>query len=381
MRLRQRPLLKNNRPSQNVRRLPSRLLPQERWSDPVLLLTLRDLRHRFTRFSIVTLVAAVVFALLFLMNGLVEQFHREPIDTTRSFGAEQWVLATGSAGPFTSSASVNASGIAQLEAKVKSPIVVARATLHKDRESLEVVIIGHVPGALGTPKIVSGRAVKDPHEIVADRSLSTRIGDTVELGPVRYRVVGLTSHATVLAGVPLAYVGLGEAQDMVFGSREVVTGFLITGAVGALPPGSALRSNAEVADDTFHPLKNAIASVDLVRALLWLVAAVIIGAVVFLSALERQRDFAVLKAVGSTNGKLAGGLAIQAVIVALVAVLLAAGLQVLLRPAFPLRIRVPDADFWRVPLLASLTSLAAAAAGMRSVVRTDPASAFAGAGG
>ena len=347
----------------------------------MLLLTLRDLRHRFTRFSIVTLVAAVVFALLFLMNGLVEHFHREPIDTTLSFGAEQWVLATGSAGPFTSSASVNASGIAQLEAKEKSPFVVARGTLHRNDGSHEVVIIGHVPGALGTPRIVSGRAVKGTHEIVADRSLSARIGETVELGPVRYRVVGLTSNATVLAGVPLAYIGLGEAQDMVFGSRQVVSGFLTTGAVGAVPSGSALRSNAEVADDTFHPLKDAIASVDLVRALLWLVAAVIIGAVVFLSALERQRDFAVLKAVGSTNGKLAGGLAIQAVIVALVAVALAAGLQVLLRPAFPMRIRVPDADFWRIPLLASLTSLAAAAAGMRSVVRTDPASAFAGAGG
>ena len=357
------------------------MLTQERWCDPVLLLTLRDLRHRLTRFVVVTLVAAVVFALLFLMNGLVEQFHREPIDTTRSFGAEQWVLATGSAGPFTSSASVNISGLAQLEAKAKSPIVVARATLRDDDEAREVVLIGHVPGSLGTPKIVAGRSVKGPQEIVADRSLSTRIGDTVELGPVRYSVVGLTSHATVLAGVPLAYVGLGEAQDMVFGSREVVSGFLATGPVGALPPGLALRSNAEVAEDTFHPLKNAIASVDLVRALLWLVAAVIIGAVVFLSALERQRDFAVLKAVGSTNGKLAGGLAIQAVIGALVSVLIAAGLQVVLRPAFPLRIRVPDADFWRVPLFASLASLAAAAAGMRSVVRTDPASAFAGAGG
>jgi putative ABC transport system permease protein len=139
-------------------------------------------------------------------------------------------------------------------------------------------------------------------------------------------------------------------------------------------------TNEQVAKDTFHPLENAIASVDLVRALLWCIAAVIIGAVVYLSALERRRDFAVLKAVGATDRKLAGGLAVQAVLIAVVAVIIATGLQVLLRPAFPLRIRVPRADYWRVPLLAAVVGLLAAAAAMRSVVRTDPAVAFTGAG-
>ena len=367
----------------------------------MLLLTLRDLRHRRTRFLIVTTVAAVVFALLFLMNGLVEQFHREPVDTTRSFGADGWVLATGVAGPFTSSASVPLTAGKQLDAPRRSPIVVARASLHRGAltpgrvsaggssvsgssasgSSREVVIVGHDPKGLGAPRVIDGRTAASTGEVVTDRSIGARIGSDVQIGKDRYRVVGRTRNATVLAGVPLVYVVLGDAQDMVFGSRSVVTGFLVKGQPAALPPGMALRTNHEVAVDTFHPLKNAIVSIDLVRALLWLVAAVIIGAVVFLSALERQRDFAVLKAVGTTNAKLAGGLALQAVLIALLAVLVASVLQLLLRPAFPLRIRVPDADYWRLPLLGSLVALLAAAAGMRSVVRTDPASAFAGAGG
>ena len=357
----------------------------------MLLLTLRDLRHRRTRFLIVTTVAAVVFALLFLMNGLVEQFHREPVDTTRSFGADGWVLATGVAGPFTSSASVALTAGNQLDAPRRSPIVVARASLHRGTltpgavspggASREVVIVGHDPEGLGAPRVIDGRTAASTGEIVTDRSIGARIGSDVQIGQDRYRVVGRTRNATVLAGVPLVYIVLGDAQDMVFGSRSVVTGFLVKGRIAALPPGMAVRTNHEVADDTFHPLKNAIVSIDLVRALLWLVAAVIIGAVVFLSALERQRDFAVLKAVGTTNAKLAGGLALQAVLIALLAVLVASVLQLLLRPAFPLRIRVPDADYWRLPLLGSLVALLAAAAGMRSVVRAAPARAFAGAGG
>jgi putative ABC transport system permease protein len=44
------------------------------------------------------------------------------------------------------------------------------------------------------------------------------------------------------------------------------------------------------------------------------VAAGIIGSIVYLSALERQREFAVLKATGAANRSLLAGLALQAVL-------------------------------------------------------------------
>ena len=69
--------------------------------------------------------------------------------------------------------------------------------------------------------------------------------------------------------------------------------------------------------------------------LLWIVAAVIIGSVVYLSALERQRDFAVLKAIGMSNRTLLASLALQAVLVALGAVALAAIIADLPRARVP----------------------------------------------
>ena len=117
------------------------------------------------------------------------------------------------------------------------------------------------------------------------------------------------------------------------------------------------------------------------RILLWVVAAVIIGAVVYLSALERQRDFAVLKAIGTSNRTLLSSLALQAVIVALAAVAIAAVVQVFLAPAFPLKVSVPARAFWQLPLFAVVMALLAGLAGMRRVARSDPALAFAGAGG
>ncbi len=46
----------------------------------MLLLTFRDLRYRKVRFIVVTLLGALVFALLFVITGLVEQFNLEPVD-------------------------------------------------------------------------------------------------------------------------------------------------------------------------------------------------------------------------------------------------------------------------------------------------------------
>ena len=58
---------------------------------------------------------------------------------------------------------------------------------------------------------------------------------------------------------------------------------------------------------------------------MWLVAAIIVAALLYVSALQRVRDFAVLKALGSSSLALFGSLALQAVVVTLLAAALAHG--------------------------------------------------------
>ena len=346
----------------------------------MILLTVRDLSHRFVRFVVVVVLAAVVFALLFVMTGLVEQFNREPYDTTAAIGGSGWVLAEGVSGPFTAASSVPVTAIDALEASSKAPVVAARSSLGHDGSSEEIVVIGHVPDALGTPDVAEGRPVAAPGEIVLDESMGIDVGEEVLVAGQPFEVVGLTEDTTILAGIPLVFIALDDAQRLIFRSSDVVSGFLVDGEVGDVPPGTTLIAADDVAADTLEPLDGAIASVDLVRILLWVVAAIIIGSVVYLSALERQRDFAVLKAVGVSNRTLLSSLALQAVLVAVASVVVAAVLQRFITPAFPLRVRVPARAFWELPLLAVAMALIAGVAGMRRVARSDPAMAFAAGG-
>lgn len=346
----------------------------------MILLTLRDLVHRRVRFVVVSLLGAVVFALLFVMTGLVEQFHREPSDAVSAFGASGWVLPNGVSGPFTAAPTLPMTVLDDVTADSKGPVVASRSTVVHDDVSEEVVLIGVDMDGLGAPPVVDGRLPSGPGEAVVDVSADIEIDAAIAVAGVPFTVVGLAEDRTILAGIPMVFVPTSDAQDLVFRSRDVISAVLVDGASTAAP-GTSVVGAEQIAEDTLAPLEGAIASVDLVRALLWVVAAVIIGAVVYLSALERQRDFAVLKAIGAPNRSLLMSLALQAVLVALVAVAVAAVIQLFLAPAFPLRVRVPSRAFWQLPVFAVVMALVAGAAGMRKVARSDPALAFAGAGG
>ncbi len=350
------------------------------------LLTLRDLQYRRLRVVVVVLLAGVVLALLYLMTGLVNQFSREPFETTEAFGADHWVLAEGVSGPFTSGGVVDLQALESLGASAV-PVVISRASLAGDDspdEHAEVVMVGASPdrcaATIAADALAEGQGFAGPGEVVLDRRTGFDVGDTVHLGPTEMRVVGLTEDTTVLAGVPLVFVELGTAQDLAFQSRDVVSAAVLDGPrPDGSPPGTEIRASDDVAEDTLRPLEDALASIDVVRGLLWLVAGVIIGAVVFRSALERQRDFAILRAMGTPKRSLLAAVAVQAVLIALAGALIATVLQRLLIPLFPLPVIVPSHAYWQIPLGAVIVALLAGAVGLRKVAAADPAAAFAGA--
>jgi putative ABC transport system permease protein len=346
----------------------------------VLLLTIRDLNYRAVRFGVVTFGVALVLTLLYLMTGLIEQFNKEPFLTTEQLGASHWVIPDGVSGPFTSSSALSAEQVAAVEADgASAAVVVARGTLTVAGEESEAIVIAAEPGGLGSPTPVDGRPVSGASEVVLDRSSGAEVGDEVSLGDDTYTVVGISDDTTVLAGLVGTFVPLDDARETIFGGASVTSALLLDAAPRSVPEQVQVLTTDEAADDALGPLESAVASIDLIRVLLWVVAAIIVGAVIYLSALERTRDFAVLKAMGARNRQLAGSLALQAVLVALTGVAVATVLQLVLVPVFPLTVRVPVSAYWTIPLVATAVALLAGWAGMRRVSRADPATAFGGA--
>jgi putative ABC transport system permease protein len=135
-------------------------------------------------------------------------------------------------------------------------------------------------------------------------------------------------------------------------------------------------SNDQVASDLLRPLKSGTQSIYFIDILLWVVAAGIIGSIVYLSALERTRDFAVLKATGATDASLMAGLALQAALLSLVSVVIAIAVAKLLAPLFPFAVEITISAILTLTLVSMAVGLMASLAGLRRAITVDPALAF-----
>ena len=335
----------------------------------MLLLILRDLQYRRWRVGLTIVLMAIVMTLLFIMSGLVNQFNTEPELATQRVGGDQnWVVARGTGGPFTSPRPVDA---AQFDAIPGEPVLVTPGALSGER----VLIVGRSYDQATEPKLIEGTYPTGPGEVVVDESAGLSVGDEVRFGPAPGRVVGLSEDATVLAGVSLAFVTLDFNQEIALGGRDLILAKL-TDETPTLPPELKLLTAADVTADTLLPLDGAISSVTLVRVLLWLITIIIIAAIIYITALERTRDFAVLKAVGGKTRDLGLSLLVQGVVMTVIAVILAGVLQTFIAPSFPLKVRVPSSAWLTIGGGAALAALAAGSAGVMRVRSTSPAEAF-----
>ena len=168
------------------------------------------------------------------------------------------------------------------------------------------------------------------------------------------------------------------AQQLLFSGQPLISSIGIRGTLATPPDGYRDVDRAGAVADLVRPLNGARTSISMMAGLLWVVAALIVGSMIYVSALERIRDFAVFKAVGVATRSILGGLAVQAVVVAVLAALLGGVLSVLLGPLFPMRVDIPTLAFVLLPVIAVVIGLLASVAGLRRAVTVDPALAFGG---
>lgn len=347
----------------------------------VITVALRDLRWRARRFVVAGAGAATVFALTLVMAGLVSSFRAEPARVLAGVGADVWVVPEGVEGVFTTVSVVPQSLAAELArdpaVRRADPLVVLHHTVRL-AEVEDVNVVGYAPGGLGTPRLAEGRLPAGRGEVVADRALGVELGRSFALAGEDVRVVGRTEGQTVNAGQPLLFLPLHDAQALLAKGAPVASAVVTAGRPGRVPPGYVAQDRAVVREGMLRPLEGALQSLELTLILLWCVAGLVIGSVVYLSALERARDFAVHKATGWSDAALGGGLALQSLVLSVLASVVGVALAGLLVPLFPLTFEVPLAARLLLPAVAAVVGLLASLAGLRRAVAVEPGLAFGG---
>ncbi len=290
---------------------------------------------------------------------------------------------------------------------------------------LRFLLIGSEPGHIGgPPMIVAGRDIEASHfEIVADVKTGLKIGETIRLQGFDYTVVGLTKNMVGYNADPVIYARLEDAQNILFEPDPDLlrnmrrrTGDQLGGAEAVAPrltkplmrKASAISENLhminaiavkvevgvpveEVAEEIGHwkhlevytnarqiniQLMGAnrliLMQLSLFRLLLLIIAGVIIGLITYTFTLDKIKDIAVLKLLGTQTRRIYSMIIQQAVIMGLLGTLIGAALESASEPYFPRRVSSTLGDMWQMLAIITVVSILASLVAVRRAMKVDP---------
>ena len=343
------------------------------------LVSARDLQWRRRRFLIAVVSASLVFSLTLILDGMTTHIGNEVTRVVDRFQADAWVVAPGKSGPFTATKLLTASvvdDIAQLPGVERADAMIAARDTVRDKWTN---VLGYTIGGLGEPASVrSGRLPAAPGEALVDALLGFKAGDTIVIGGADFTVVGISSDLSFSFGAPTVMLPIEDVQRVLLSGQPLVGAVAVRGIPESLPAGLQLMTNAQVEADMHLGMDESLKTVVILNGLLWVIAAAIIASIVYLSALERVRDFAVMKALGVSNRSMMVGLASSSLLLAVLAGIGATVLAFFLGPRFPTPVETPVSSYVELLGVSVVVGLIASLAGLRRAVRVDPALAFGG---
>lgn len=294
-------------------------------------------------------ISLCVLLMLFLVS-VYKGVSYGSVEYVRSGKADLWVLQEHATNILRSTSLLPGSYLEDLS-KIKgvksvSPVFFILASIKlKDRDAT-LYLTGFDPksGIGGPPEIIKGRSILSDNEIVLDNAFAAkykfRIGDKVPIRNDSLIVTGICTGTNMFV-IQYAFISLKKAWDII-GFQNVVSAYQISVVPGFVPDNikSDIYSgfkNIVVFDKTTF-IKNNIQEMEngiipllfIVTLISAIVLTAILSLILSVSILEKRRDFAIMKAIGSPHGFISG------LIVRLSAILSVSGLFIGLVLFFPM---------------------------------------------
>jgi putative ABC transport system permease protein len=339
-----------------------------------------DFRARLQRFLVIGIGMALVLAITLLLSAFSEGFKLRSERLLDVFGGDRYAVAEGASGPMTSTTPLPPDLLdtfqrAGFEAR---SMFFAPNAVSIDGAPAKVVVVGSTGDEPGL-RLTEGRLVAGPDEALADEALvELGLGDDFVLAGRPFTVVGMIEHATWDIATAGLFIDRQTAIDVLAGGQPVVTAIAIDGD-GELPPlpaGVSIHTRDQAFEDVLSRTEDAKRSIDAFKYTLWALAIVIVGAVLYLAAIERVRDFAIFKATGTANLDLVFGLGLQAAIVGVIAGVLSIGLAHLMMPVYPGLLSLPFTLAWPVIPVSVVIAVLSSMVGVKRAIQVDPSQAF-----
>ena len=395
----------------------------------------RDILHSWGKFVFTGVGLGLLIGVTLVMAGV----YRGMVDDGKALldnsGADLWVVQKDTLGPYAESSSLNDSVYRSVLAMpgVDKAANVTYLTMQVRNGTREIrsMVVGIAPGLPGStpgwpPYLIAGRQLTRGHyEAVADIASGFALGDHISIRRHQYTVVGLTRRMVSSSGDPMIFIPLKDAQqaqflkdnDAILQSRRRTAAnpaFNRTAVPGLLDAVIASQSTNAFVNAvlvTVHPGQSADEVAELIRrgkrltvytraqmedilvgkliatsarqigmflAILALVSAAIVAFIIYSLTMDKIREIAVLKLIGTRNRTIAAMIMQQALALGVIGFVVGKITATFSAPAFPKYVLLMPTDsilgFVAVLAICVLASLIA----IRMALKVDPAEAIGG---
>lgn len=394
----------------------------------------RDILHAWGKFIFTGIGLGLLIGVTLTMAGV----YRGMVDDGKALldnsGADLWVVQKNTLGPYAESSSLYDDlwrgirampGVAATANVTYLTMQVARGD--EDVRAMVVGITAGEPGDPGWPPyLVAGRQITRGHyEAVADIATGFKLRDVLRIRRNHYTVVGLTRRMVSSNGDPMVFIPLKDAQEAQFlkdndailmqrrrteanpaFNRPGVPGLLdavidsqtannyVNAVLVRIAPGYTPREVAEpirrwkrltVYDRAQMEeiligklIATSAKQIGMFLVILAVVSAAIVAFIIYTLTMDKIREIAVLKLIGTRNRTIAAMIMQQALVLGLIGFVVGKITATFAAPLFPKYVLLMPQDsvagFFAIVVICALASVVA----IRMALKVDPAEAIGG---
>lgn len=394
----------------------------------------RDILHAWEKFIFTGIGLGLLIGVTLIMAGVYRGMVDDGKGLLDNSGADLWVVQRETLGPYAEASSIPDDvwrsiqvmpGVAEV-----SNVTFFTMQVGKGDQDVRAMVAGIMAGPPGLPgwppHLISGRHITRGHyEAVADIATGCQLGDVLEIRRNHYTVVGLTRRVVSSNGDPMVFIPLKDAQEAQFlrdndailmqrrrtvenpsFNRSNVPGLLdavlasqtSSSSVNAIlvrtKPGFALPEVADlirrwkrltVYDRTQMEgilvgklIATSARQIGMFLVILAMVSAAIVAFIIYTLTMDKIREIAVLKLIGTRNRTIAGMIMQQSLVLGVIGFVVGKITATFSAPLFPKYVLLVPVDaiagFFAVLVICVLASIVA----IRKALEVDPAEAIGG---
>lgn len=395
----------------------------------------RDILHSWGKFVFTGIGLGLLIGVTLVMAGVYRGMVADGKALLDNSGADLWVVQKDTLGPYAEPSSISddtyrtiltTQGVA-----TAANVTYLTMQVRKNEDDIRAMIVGIAPSQTGAtpgwpPYLVTGRQITRSHyEAVADITSGFNIGDSISFRRHSYTVVGLTKRMVSSSGDPMIFIPLKDAQeaqflkdnDAIWQNRrrtEANPSFNRPNIPGLLDSVIASQSTSASVNAILVTLKphhnpNEVAEsirrwqrltvytraqmetilidkliatsakqIGLFLVILALVSTAIVAFIIYSLTMDKIREIAVLKLIGTRNRTIAAMIMQQALALGVIGFVVGKITATFAAPIFPKYVLLTPTDSIIGFLIVLLICIVASLVAIRIALRVDPAEAIGG---